>query len=123
MHCHGRQALHLGMSFDDGDPAAMPAQLSCDMVDALEVVNAVGQDHQIARGSLSSSLQLIDNDVTLSGEHRYAAQRSDGLSQPRTGDHGQDTSLTNDRNSWGAVIRIRLSSPSGSAASIAPLPR
>ena len=47
--------------------------------------------------SVSGSLQLLDSDVALSGEHRYAAERRDGLSQPGTGDHGQDTSLTRER--------------------------
>ena len=88
MDCHGGEALHLGKGRDDADPAAGAAQLRRDLISRLEVLGAVGQDHQVATGSIGRGPQLIERDVTLSGEYWHTAERGDGLCQPRTGDHG-----------------------------------
>ena len=89
MDCHGGQALHLGKSRDDADPAAGAAQLRCDMISTLEVLGAVGQDHQVATGSIGRGPQLLDRDVTLCCEDWHPTERGDGLSQPGAGDYGQ----------------------------------
>jgi hypothetical protein len=94
MDCHCGQALNLSESRDDADLATTPAQLSRNLLGPFEVAAAVGQDHQVAAGLFSGSLQLVDGDAPVAGEHRDAAQRSDGLSKSGPGDDGQDASLT-----------------------------
>ena len=125
MHGHGGQTLDLGNGRDDADPAAVPAQLSRDLLGVFQVPAVVGQHHQIAVGAFGGRLQLVDSDTALCGEHRDATERSDSLGQPGTGDHGQDTALSDGptRRQRGDPELAQLPEPSAASTAAPASPR